>query len=259
MTDRQRIEAMCEAGTISADEAQSLLEAIGASPTATEAIPHAAQTLHSAAPAAPTASLQHWCTIELLAASLEIRSAAVAAPQLEGDEDLILTPSADGARVSAAHRGGLPMIGLDRLGMAASLLLPSGWGVALDLKAGEITVRDIPCVRGQMLAGSLRVINAEWVDLLKLAGDIDVQLRPTAGDQRIQARAGSVNVELLPNSDVTVSAEVTVGDLSAAGYAVTERGMGAWTERIFGHGTARLAIRVTVGELLLRGERTAVA
>jgi hypothetical protein len=253
MNDRERIEAMRAAGTITPEEARMLLEAIGegaTEPTATATEP----VLEPALDAPP--AVRRWCTVVLLAGDVEVAVADVAEPELDGGEGLTLVPSDDGVRLQATGPAGFGRLGLRTL--RANLRLPRDWGLALDLKAGDVGVRDVAWVRGRMLAGDLRVFGASWVDLVKLAGDIEAHLCPTEGVQRIEARAGEVSVRILPGADVHVSADVAMGDLKT-GFAVVERGFGAHTERTYGSGRARLTIKLTAGDLQLSEADSEVA
>jgi hypothetical protein len=261
LTDRQRIEAMREAGTISAEEARMLLEAIG------EATPHAtppgaptpaptdAATTEAtaAAPASPD-GVRRWCSVKLFAGEVEVEAADLPEPVLVEGEGFALEPEGEGMRLHETRGVGFAVLGV-RLGRReprALLRLPRDWGLALDLKAGDVGIRDVRWVRGQMLAGDVRVFGAEWIDLVKLAGDIEAHLRPTAGEQRIESRAGDLSVQLLPGSDVRVIAEVTIGDLEAPGFKVHERSFGGRAERVFGAGTAQLKLSLTAGDLNVR-------
>jgi hypothetical protein len=250
MNDRERIEAMRDAGTITPDEARMLLEAIGESA-------REAPTLDATHGAGP---VRRWCTVALLAGDVTVEAADIDAPELAEGEGCALAPSDEGVRLQATGPAGLGRFGilLGQSAVRASIRLPRDWGLALDVKAGEVRVRDVPWVRGQMLAGGLHVFGALWVDLVKMAGDVEVHLRPTEGTQRIEARAGEVDVRILPGADAHVSAEVSFGDLEATGFAVVERGVGKHTERTFGGGRAQLKVKLTAGDLRLRSEELEV-
>jgi hypothetical protein len=261
LSDRQRIEAMREAGSISPEEARMLLEAIGeATPPeplvgeqATAVV--TATTTDDGTEAEPNrAEARRWCTVKLLAGEVEVEVADIPSPVLVEGEGFTLAPDGDGMRLSDSRGVGLGVLGirLGRRDSRARLQLPRDWGLALDVKAGDVRARDVRWVRGQMLAGDVRLLGTEWVDLVKLAGDIEAHLKPTTGEQRIESRAGDLEVHLLSGSDVRVIAEVTIGELEAPGFEVVERAVGARAERVFGAGTALLKLNLTAGDLAVR-------
>lgn len=197
-----------------------------------------------------------WCAIELTAADLSVVADDIAEPVVQGDDEqkLIVTPTDDGIRVTS-ERGW----SVDRwMGRSTSLdvhvRLPRDWGIALDLKAGDADVEGVPYVRGRMLAGDLSVRNAASVDLSKAAGDLTVSFRPTQGRHRISAKAGDVDVHLLPGSDATIEASVSMGDLHAPGFEVDDRMVGAQARGRVGAGQARVEVRLTAGDLNVRSD-----
>jgi hypothetical protein len=197
-----------------------------------------------------------WCAIELTAADLSVVADDIAEPVVQGDDEqkLIVTATDDGIRVTS-ERGW----SVDRwMGRSTSLdvhvRLPRAWGVALDLKAGDADVEGVPYVRGRMLAGDLSVRNAAAVDVSKAAGDLAVSFRPTEGRHRISAKAGDVDVHLLPGSDAAIEASVSMGDLHAPGFEVDDRMVGAQARGRIGAGNARVEVRLTAGDLSVRSD-----
>jgi len=197
-----------------------------------------------------------WCTIELTAADLSVVADDIAEPVVQGDDEqkLIVTPTDDGIRVSS-ERGWSVGHWMGRsTSLDVHVRVPRAWGVALDLKAGDADVVDVPYVRGRMLAGDLSVREAKSVDLSKAAGDLSVSFRPTAGRHRITAKAGDVDVLFLPGSDATVEASVSMGDLHAPGFEVDDRMVGAQARGRVGAGSARVEVRLTAGDLSVRSD-----
>lgn len=136
--------------------------------------------------------------------------------------------------------------------------LPEGMGVRLDVKAGDVVVRGVSHVRGHMLAGDLEIDGASFVDVDKKAGDFEARIRPTAGSQRLVANAGDLDVVLLPGSDVTITADVKVGELRAKGGGLEGQrdahGIGHRYRGTLGAGTAQLELRLSAGSLTLKTE-----
>ena len=121
-----------------------------------------------------------------------------------------------------------------------------------------MTVRGVSHVRGRMLAGDLAIDGASFVDVDKKAGDFEARIRPTAGKQRLVAKAGDLDVVLLPGSDVRVSASVKVGDLRIRGEGFKgsreSQGIGHRQSLTLGAGTAELELRLSAGSMTLKTE-----
>ena len=221
-------------------------------PSATEA--DAAAT--AAAAAEPTAIAPEgtrWLRIDLPAGDLDVRAADVDAPTLDDDGEgrVKLEVTADGARLFTDPERGL----LGRYTPAdARVRVPRAWGIDLDVKAGDLDVRDVPFVAGRILAGDVEVRGARGLDLTCLAGDVSIAVAPTEGRHRLVARAGDLSVRLLPGSDVVVDGRVSLGDASARGLARERRGMGAVVHGRIGAGKARLSIELGAGDLEVRAE-----
>jgi len=244
------------------EAAASVREAVGAARRVSGQASATAGQARAAGAAGDTTPIElapagtRWCAIELTAADLSVVADDIAEPVVQGDDEqkLIVTATDDGIRVTS-ERGW----SVDRwMGRSTSLgvhvRLPRTWGVALDLKAGDADVDGVPYVRGRMLAGDLSVRNAAAVDVSKAAGDLAVSFRPTEGRHRISAKAGDVDVHLLPGSDATVEASVSMGDLHAPGFEVDDRMVGAQARGRIGAGNARVEVRLTAGDLSLRSD-----
>ncbi len=194
-----------------------------------------------------------WLRIELAAGDVEVQAADVDAPTLDEDDDgrVHLETTADGARVFADPERGF----LGRYTPAeARVRVPRAWGLELDVKAGDLDVRDVPFVAGRILAGDVEVRGARGLDLTCLAGDVSIAVAPTEGRHRLVVRAGDVSVRLQPGSDVTVDGRVSVGDASARGLERARRGLGAVVHGRVGSGRAQLAIELGAGDLEVRVE-----
>ncbi|MFN2323410.1 MAG: hypothetical protein ABR510_10695 [Trueperaceae bacterium] len=194
-----------------------------------------------------------WLRIALAAGDLDVQAADVDAPTLDEDADgrVRLEATADGARLFADPQRGF----LGRYTPAeARVRVPRAWGIDLDVKAGDLDVRDVPFIAGNVLAGDVEVRGARGLDLTCLAGDVSIALAPTEGRHRLVVRAGDVSVRLLPGSDVSVEGRVSVGDASARGLERERRGLGAVVHGRIGSGRAQLAIELGAGDLEVRAE-----
>src|SRR5690625_2046665 len=153
-------------------------------------------------------------------------------PTARNEEGLLeLQETAEGVRLRSTARD---ENFIDRLlgGIHRSTVeveLPSGWGLDVNLKAGELEVRGpLAAMRGHMLAGRLEAKETRAVDLNVSAGEVDIGLVLDKGQHRIRTVTGSIDVRLLPGSDVEVSARVKIGDLDTPrGWERYSRGIGA--------------------------------
>ena len=284
--DIERIHALRDQGRLTAEEAERLVAVLrgaegDASPAAEDAsadtgAPQPQRPVVPAPPsppqpAAPTPSPPApspaddlgivWLTTEMLAADLVVEATpGIAEPRLRTTvEDAKLTPEnghwrlryrSDWSNWSFFGNRGAP----ERI----EVEVPEGMGVQLDVKAGDVVVRGVSHVRGRMLAGDLEIDGADYVDIDKKAGDFEARIRPTAGQQRLVAKAGDLDVVLLPGSDVSISADVKVGDLRVKGEGLQgERdahGIGHRYRGTLGSGTAQLELRLSAGSLTLKTE-----
>ncbi len=196
-----------------------------------------------------------WLRSELAAGDLDLIAADVDAPTLDDDDDgdgrVRLEATADGARLFTDPQRGF----LGRYTpVDARVRVPRAWGVDLDVKAGDLEVRDVPFVRGRVLAGDIELRGARGIDLTCLAGDVSIAIAPVEGRHRLVVRAGDVDVRLLPGSDVAVDGRVSVGDASARGLERERRGLGAVVHGRIGSGRAQLSIEIGAGDLDVRAE-----
>jgi hypothetical protein len=197
-----------------------------------------------------------WCTVDLHVAELSVVADDVPEPVIESEDEkaLVVTPTDEGLRVASHLEKSIEGWFGRRRSFRIHVRLPRGWGVKLDLKAGEADVADVPYVRGRMLAGDLSVRGAKAVDLSKAAGDLSVAFRPTTGRHRIIAKAGDVDVRFLVGSDAAVEAGVAMGDLHAPGFDVEHRTVGARASGRLGEGRAQVVVRLSAGDLSLRSD-----
>ena len=197
-----------------------------------------------------------WCTVDLHVAELSVVADDVPEPVIESEDEqaLVVTPTDEGLRVASHREKSIEGWFGRRRTFRIHVRLPRGWGVKLDLKAGEADIADGPYVRGRMLAGDLSVRGAEAVDLSKAAGDLSVAFRPTSGRHRIVAKAGDVDVRFLAGSDASVEAGVAMGDLHAPGFEMEHRTVGARASGRVGEGHAQVLVRLSAGDLSLRSD-----
>ncbi|MEX2536380.1 MAG: hypothetical protein WD273_12365 [Trueperaceae bacterium] len=131
------------------------------------------------------------------------------------------------------------------------LTIPPGWGIRLQMKAGEVNIHGpLAFLSGHLLAGDLDADEVHGVDLNVSAGDIDLGLKISEGSNLVHAVAGDINVRLLPGSDVKVSGRVSIGDLSLPeGWSRRRTGLGAAFEHTLGEGRGALSLELSTGDL----------
>lgn len=301
MSERDRIEAMAQDGTLTREEADRLLAVLDDLDGVEDAmgeVDEAARTARTDPAAAatrpdprpgpspqpnpnpspdpdPKAGPQarsgerrlapdgvRWLRVEMLAGDLEVRvdpnrKSVGATSKGAGETKLEDTP--DGMRLRQFGRRDGPSI-VDRLvsGLQrteTTVDLPPGWGVDLDMKAGDVTLRGVPWLRGDLIAGDLDADALEGIDLTMKAGDVDVGLRPITGTHRIALAAGDVDVRLQKGSSVRVDGRVSIGDAKAdAPLTCQRKGMGDRLSGTVGEGAAELELRLTTGDLKVRVE-----
>ena len=270
--DVERITALRDQGRLTDAEAERLIAVLrgdapapptAATPASVPAPPRVATEASATESSRPADDLGvRWLTIEMLAADLLVEpQPGLEAPRLRREvEDATLEPHGGGWRlryrvdlgswsVFGNHRGAPARIEVD---------VPEGMGVELDVKAGDVEIRGVSHVRGHMLAGDLLIDGASYVDVDKKAGDFEARIRPTSGKQRLVAKAGDLDVVLLPGSDVRVSADVKVGDLSVKGPGLqgerNSQGIGQRYSGTLGAGAAELELLLAAGSMTLRTE-----
>lgn len=292
MDDRQRIEALAEEGKITREEADRLLgvldeidgteqelngvgevakaeggNGVGGSSRAPAATGAAATSTYSEpAPASSVRPSGHvsgpgkgqTVEVKLLAGNLRIEvDPALDTPVANDDErgEVDLEKIDDGYRLGgAAAEGSVLERMVSRLSRRdVHLSVPEGWGVRLDMKAGDVSVRGpLAFLSGQLLAGDLDADELHGVDLTVKAGDVDFTLLLTDGQHRIQAVAGDLDLRLLPSSDVSVKARVNVGDLSTPeDWRRKARGLGYGVEHSLGTGRAAFNLELATGDLTI--------
>lgn len=292
MDDRQRIEALAEEGKITREEADRLLgvldeidgteqelngvgevaraesgNGVGESSRAPAATGAAATSSYpGTAPALPLSpggqvsgpGKGQTVEVKLLAGNLRIEvDPALETPVANDDErgEVDLEKIGDGYRLGGATAEGSV---LERMVSRLSrrdvhLSVPEGWGVRLDMKAGDVSVRGpLAFLSGQLLAGDLDADELHGVDLTVKAGDVDFTLLLTDGQHRIEAVAGDLDLRLLPSSDVSVKARVNVGDLSTPkDWRRKARGLGHGVEHSLGTGRATFNLELATGDLTI--------
>ncbi len=270
--DVERITALRDQGRLTDAEAERLIAVLRgdapAAPTAPVPVsvpagPSVATEASVTESARPADDLGvRWLVTEMLAADLLVEpQPGLDAPRLRRQvEDATLEPHGDGWRLRYRNELSSWSIFGNHRGIPARIEvdIPVGMGVELDVKAGDVEIRGVSHVRGRMLAGDLAIDGASYVDVDKKAGDFEARIRPTSGKQRLVAKAGDLDVVLLPGSDVRVSADVKVGDLSVKGPGLqgerNSHGIGQRYSGTLGAGAAELELRLAAGSMTLRTE-----
>lgn len=197
-----------------------------------------------------------WVRVDLLAGNLTVNvDPTLTAPAgRSGSSDLSFEATSYGYRLVSSGPQGIfgGVLGKFRTG-DFTVSLPVGFGVELAKTAGDIELRGVPYLRGTLSAGDLDAFGLKGVDFTALAGDVYVSLTLTEGRHRVDTKVGDIEAVLLPGSNATVKAEVSVGQISAeAPFKTERRTVGQRTEGAVGTGTAALDLRVMAGSIEVR-------
>jgi hypothetical protein len=263
---------MLAEGKITAAEAErliSVLDEVEGVERELEGVADAADRAAAPTPAAEApaddaaggwSGIGRWVEVSMLAGDLDVRlDESIVTPEVrsgDGSAPVEVVSEGEGFRISqfGTTKGDL----LNRLveGLKRSDLdirLPPGYNLHLDMKAGDVSIRDIPYLKGKVLAGDVDARGLLGVDLKMQAGDLDLQLRPTDGRHRVHVSAGDVTVRLQPGSSAQVRGRVSIGEVSTSGMQPAERsGLGASVNAAVGGGAADLDLRLSTGQLTLK-------
>lgn len=126
--------------------------------------------------------------------------------------------------------------------------------VGVEVIAGSVQVEDAKGLdHGRVTAGSLRVRGVEQpFDLLVQAGSAQVETRQTHGRSRLRCESGSLQLTLLPGSDVRVRSDVQLGRF------VTEperHGRDRNRDLVVGTGAAEIDVEVVMGSVTVKAPR----
>lgn len=279
MTEIERIRQMAADGTITREEADELIavledidrteRAVGAVGSAADrassnAEPEAAEPpdlsrarVEAAQPTRtePEASLAtpadaRWLTIDTLAGDIDVRvDPSLDAPVAEGPDGLRLEAVDDDFVLRVEREGFLDGFLKGKVDIDIDVRIPEGFGVDLRMKAGDVDLRGVPFLRGQLLAGDVSAKGLRAVDLSMSAGDLELELAATEGENRVSMKAGDLHVRLDPGSDVAVEGRVSIGDVSVPdGFQVTSKGLGKTFRGTLGRGAAKLQIHQSAGD-----------
>lgn len=273
MSDQDRILAMLESGKITAEEAKKLLNALHDLETispevAPEAQPRPAQadepavtTAKRAAPIPPkvTEGQWSWVVIDTFVGDLVIKAdASISEPVVDNHDDVTFVQEGDNYRLNFPSDFGEPQGFLDnfisRVRRAnLTIRVPENYGVDLHLKAGDVTLLNVPYLKGVVMAGDVEASNLRAIDFTMRAGDFDASLLLTEGVHAVTSSAGDLSLTLLPGSSVTIDGDVNIGDASyPKSFSRKKRMVGQAFHGQIGEGEARLNINLSAGDISVR-------
>jgi len=196
-----------------------------------------------------------WVRISMLAGDLDVRAdSSLTEPHVSGAPGTI-SVERSGANFDLNFRpegtGFLDRFLTQMRSGNVSVAIPEGYGVDLNMRAGDVRLHGVPYLRGRLTAGELSADALRGVDLKNAAGDIDVRLLLTEGQHRITSATGDVDIVLLPGSDVRVEGSVSIGDAESrsAGFTTERSGLGDRVSGTVGSGAALLEVHVTTGDV----------
>ena len=125
--------------------------------------------------------------------------------------------------------------------------------VEVEVTAGSLEVVGLTHgLRFRATAGSVRATGCTGpVDGVVQAGSAKLELRPT-GASRVRCESGSVDLRLLPGSDVTVRTDVELGDLKVYDADGTTSKPSPRDPVVVGEGTATFDLEMVMGSAKVR-------
>jgi hypothetical protein len=125
--------------------------------------------------------------------------------------------------------------------------------VEAEVTAGSLEVVGVTHgLRFRATAGSVKATGcAGPVDGVVQAGSAKLELRPT-GTSRVRCESGSVDLRLLPGSDVTVRTDLELGDLKVYDTDGTTSKPPSREPLVVGAGTATFDLEVVMGSIKVR-------
>jgi hypothetical protein len=120
-----------------------------------------------------------------------------------------------------------------------------------EVQAGTLVVRGIRApIKAEVQAGSTRLEDFTFpIDLDVQAGSVKAYGRLTEGSSRISCQAGSVKLDLDPESSVRIRAKTSLGRISLPGVPVVAGLGGGGSEAQLGSGAATLEIEAELGSV----------
>ena len=291
MSEKDRIQALVDEGKITQQEATLLLEALQdieyeseevseregteridtskSSNSVPPAPPSGVEPVESTPPRVPenapsptssarsTQGVARWITVSMLAGDLDVCvDTSLSEPVFEGKAEL--TRRGDDFEIRQRPRQKEGESILDNLlnwvkAGDLKVRIPSGYGLEVRSKAGDIDVRGVPYLKGKLLAGDIDAREVGGIDLSLQAGDVDVSLNLLAGEHRLKAMAGDVDIVLLGGSSVTTRGKINAGSLHLEGPFTRQDGtVGGRFEGRVGAGNATLEIDLMAGDVSVK-------
>jgi hypothetical protein len=217
----------------------------------------AASTADAAATGVTAPEGVRWLHISLLAGDVEVRSVpGLDEVELAGQQGSVqLEPTADGYILRHQRDGGgdswVDRV-LSRLRAGnVRVRVPEGFGVDLNVTAGDVDMHGVAYLRGRLTSGDLSAQGLKGIDFLTAAGDVDLGMTLTEGRHSVRATVGDVSIRLGAASSVAVEGSVSIGDASVRvpGFELDRHGIGQRFQGRMGDGAATLAVHVTTGDL----------
>jgi len=252
MNERERIQALLEAGKISQDEANILLSALDESDQASQEAGPIFDAANQQFRAEPTLSSAvdpslNWVRVELTAGNLEVRvDPSLSEPVASGG--LSLEKDGQNYRAGSGDDGGIFSFFKSGSFSESSLALPAGYGLEVNTRAGNVTVHSVPYLKGKVTAGQLIAYGVGGVDVEVRAGNFEGSAALTSGQHRINVSAGNAELRLEPQSDYRLRGQVVMGNLETTGrYQNHGGGLHQSVNVLHGQGKADLRVDVKMG------------
>lgn len=246
-----------DAGGVNATAPAGTGAATGAAPAVAEPGTRRQDATPAAGGVTAGAEGTRWLRISLLAGNVEVRGVPeLDEVQLVGQQGSVqLEPTADGYVLRhQGDRGGDSWVDrfLTRVRSGnVKVRVPEGYGVDLNVTAGDVDMDGVAYLRGRLTSGDLSAQGLRGIDFVTAAGDVDLGMTLTEGRHNVRATVGDVNIRLGAASSVNVEGSVSIGDASVRvpGFELGRHGIGQRFQGRMGDGAATLTVHVTTGDL----------
>lgn len=266
MEERARIEALLASGKITPEEADLLLSALDEANQTFDQVDAAVKQIQ----VEPTESAQpqstgyqpndnlRWVKVELTAGNLTVNvDPSALEPRItskHGLSDVQVVPEGQNYRISASGEKDAGWFGFLRGATFADVevVVPSGFGLEVNSRAGNVTVSGTPYLKGKVSAGQLVAQDIGGLDVEVRAGNFEGSAHLTEGPHRLSVAAGNAELKILPESDYRLSGHVVMGNLETSGrYQNSGSGMRQSVNVLHGQGRADLRVDVKMGNCFI--------
>lgn len=192
--------------------------------------------------------------IDVMAEDLEIRGmAGLSAPRIEkGERRCVLLPTSEGwcLQTGIEVRKGLAAL-IPDLDRKVVVEVPNNFSqVEFAIEAGNLAIAQVPAhLKGTLRTGNLEIRDITGIDVELGTGNIQIQGVLREGAHKVITHIGQVNLELMPESSVEITAKVHCGSLEIPGMEGPRAMLSRPVNTLVGDGEGQLEVEVGTGQL----------